>query len=245
MFHSFHLLCSRYGSQTEWIASFDTDEYFVPMGNYSSLKDVLKDAHDGGANILSFRSSRGKLRMDKSDAVYNDTAIQRSSSSTFLEAYNCDVGGMPKPAWAERAKKQIYRTDYVLHHFVHYSTATKGAFETFQSANGSKWLRRYQESAPSEIFTDELTQAVMVHTKSIDAGATNHFQKSCRYDTQKKWQECRVAVPWPNGTIDAVQTYDEDSGLNYNCLVNAKVEDYWIPRVKEALRQRQTQRGHS
>ena len=53
---------TRYGPLTEWIASFDTDEYLVPMGNYTSLKDVVDDAQRKGTKILSLRSSRGKLR---------------------------------------------------------------------------------------------------------------------------------------------------------------------------------------
>ena len=50
----------RYGHLTEWIASFDTDEYLVPMGEHTSLRTVVENAKD--ANILSFKSSRGKLR---------------------------------------------------------------------------------------------------------------------------------------------------------------------------------------
>ena len=46
---------TRYAPYTEWIAAFDTDEYFVPMGDYTSLKDVLSDAGNKGANILSLR----------------------------------------------------------------------------------------------------------------------------------------------------------------------------------------------
>jgi hypothetical protein len=51
---------------TEWIASFDTDEYLVPMGNYSNLREVVLDAERQGTNILTFLSSRGRLRMDSS-----------------------------------------------------------------------------------------------------------------------------------------------------------------------------------
>jgi hypothetical protein len=97
---------SRFGPQTEWMASFDTDEYFVPMGKYDSLKDVLREVYRGGTNILSFRSSRGNLRPDKSDLI-DDNAYEKSSSSTYLEAYNCDSGGVPKPEWADRARKQV------------------------------------------------------------------------------------------------------------------------------------------
>ena len=51
---------TRYAPLTEWIASFDTDEYLVPMGKFQNLRDVVQKAKD--TNILSFRSTRGKLR---------------------------------------------------------------------------------------------------------------------------------------------------------------------------------------
>jgi hypothetical protein len=57
----------RYGPYTEWMASFDTDEYFIPQGNYSSLKDVLLQTQAEGTNILSFRSARAKLRFDATE----------------------------------------------------------------------------------------------------------------------------------------------------------------------------------
>lgn len=56
---------TRYASLTEWIASFDTDEYLVPMGKHMSLRSVVEEATD--TNILSFRSSRGKLRYESSE----------------------------------------------------------------------------------------------------------------------------------------------------------------------------------
>lgn len=53
---------TRFGGFSEWMASFDTDEYLVPMGNYTSLKQVVDDLEKNGTNILTFRSTRGKLR---------------------------------------------------------------------------------------------------------------------------------------------------------------------------------------
>jgi Glycosyltransferase family 92 len=229
----------RYGPYTEWIASFDTDEYFVPMGNYTNLKDVLSDAHRGGTNILSFRSSRGKLRREKSDEVNNGSAIQKSPSALFLDAYNCDGAGSPKPSWADRARKQIYRTDYVVHHFVHYSTATKGLLTSYKEhqEQGTRWIKKYQEKPPMEIFSDESTQAVMVHTKSVMAALTQNFKKNCRYDSPKRLINCWVANPWPNNEPSEENTYD-DSGLKYNCFINPKVEDYWMPKLQDALAKR-------
>ena len=55
---------SRYGPSTEWMASFDTDEYMIPMGKNKDLKMMLKDAKETGSNILSFRSTRAMLNRD-------------------------------------------------------------------------------------------------------------------------------------------------------------------------------------
>lgn len=225
---------TRYAPFTKWIASFDTDEYLVPMGNYTNLKDVLKDAEKKGTNILSFRSSRGRLRLDKSDPV-NDDARTKMQDATFLEAYNCDSAGSPKPAWGDRARKQVYRSDYVLYHFVHYSTVTKGILETYEDirelGNG-KWSRKYIEKYPSERVTDELDEAVMVHTKTLGADSTGGYKKRCRHDHDKKWQPCWVAYPYPEG--ENVETHNAD-GMQYNCQINKRVDEFWIPRLREAL----------
>jgi hypothetical protein len=228
---------TRYGPFTEWIAAFDADEYFVPMGDYTNLKDVLADAAKGGTNILSLRSSRGRLRLDKSDVVGNENAIEKSPDKTFLEAYNCDSAGSPKPSWADRARKQIYRTDYVLYHFVHYSTVTRGYLETYKE-KGPEWRRHFGEHPPSERVTNELTEAVMVHTKSLGRDMTHSYKSRCRYDYAKKWQGCWVAYPWPKGADTSVKNAHDDEGMEYNCHVNYKVEDYWVPRLREALEKR-------
>jgi hypothetical protein len=51
----------RYGPYTDWMASMDPDEYFVPMGRYTNWKQVL-DKVDGeeGRKVLKFRSTRAR-----------------------------------------------------------------------------------------------------------------------------------------------------------------------------------------
>jgi hypothetical protein len=233
---------TRYGPVTEWIVSFDTDEYLVPMGNHTNLKDVLVNAAEDGTNILSFRSSRGRLRRDKSDKVGSSEgteAIVKSPDKTFLEAYNCDSAGSPKPKWADRARKQIYRPDYVLHHYVHYSTVTMGYLTTYKE-EGSRWNRRFREQPPSERITDELTEAVMVHAKSLGKDMTHSYKSRCRYDYAKKWQGCWVAYPWP---VNKTTVAHDDEGMEYNCHINDKVENYWVPRLREAMKKRSRRRN--
>jgi hypothetical protein len=228
---------TRYAPFTKWIASFDTDEYLVPMGNYTSLKDVLKDAETMGTNILSFRSSRGRLRTDKSEEVNND-AREKMPNATFLEAYNCDSAGSPKPSWGDRARKQVYRSDYVPYHFVHYSTVTKGLLETYEDVQEkgiSNWRRKYSERSPSERVTDEIDEAVMVHTKTLGADMTGGYKQRCRHDHQKKWQACWVAYPYPDDAN--AKAYDEQ-GMEFNCQINKRVDQFWVPRLREAMAKR-------
>jgi len=229
---------TRHAPFTEWIASFDTDEYLVPMGKHQSLKTVLHEAHEkSGANILSFRSSRGKLRESLSFPIPpNNNARERNSNTTFLQAYNCDGAGSPKPEWADRARKQVYLADYVLYHYVHYSTVTLGYMDTYEShqKDGSRYIPRFREHAPYERETNELTEAVMVHAKTIPVDQTTYYEKRCMYNYTKKWQGCWVGFPWPNGTEDKEHNHRDD-GIEYNCFINESVETTWVPKLEQAL----------
>lgn len=222
---------TRYGPFTEWLASFDTDEFLVPAGNHTNLQDVLKDAHGKGTKILSFRSSRGRLRADAAEQV--GSGMEQKPGTTFLEAYNCDSAGSPKPAWADRARKQIYQPDYVLYHYIHYSTVTEGYLRTYNETPG-KWSHRYSEKAPIERTTDELNEAVMIHAKTIKKDMTSGYERKCRFDFEKKWLGCWVAYPWPNNTVGEEGAHTAD-GMEYNCFINKQVDDYWVPRLRKQL----------
>jgi len=158
---------TRFAPFTEYIASFDTDEYLVPMGGYTNLKDVIRDAAaKDGTQVFNFRSSRGKLRREFSRD--EGTGIVKDSAATYLEAYNCDSGGIPKPQWAERARKQIYRSDFVLYHFVHYSTVTESVVKTYDELGRGHWSRGHNlEPKNIQRATDEMNEAVMIHSKTV------------------------------------------------------------------------------
>jgi hypothetical protein len=132
---------------------------------------------------------------------------------------------------------QIYRTDYVLYHYVHYSTVTRGLVETYADARkqGKQWYRRFGDNAPVQRNTDEINEAVMVHTKILKKDMTSGFKTRCRFDYDKKWQGCWVAYPWPQPKTAA--TYN-DEGMMYNCYLNEKVENFWVPKLREALETR-------
>jgi hypothetical protein len=161
-------------------------------------------------------------------------------NSTFLGAYNCDPSGTPKPSWADRAKKQLYRTDYVLYHHVHYSTVTQGLLETYNQtlASNRKWNRRFAEMEPSERVSDERDEAVMIHTKRTDEKLSHGYRKHCSFEPNKKGRICYVGFNWPNDT-EVPGAHDAD-GMDYNCFINRKVENYWLPRLRQAVGRRKT-----
>jgi hypothetical protein len=227
---------TRYAPLTEWIASFDTDEYLVPMGEYDSLKEVLKDADAKGTKVLSFKSSRGKLREEKCDRV--ESGLRKQENVTFLEAFNCDGAGSPKPTWAERAKKEVYKSEFVLYHYVHYSTVTSDLLVTRAEA-GQSWSRQYQQHNGRFRATDEFNEAVMVHTKSVLFDQTKRYLvEACHTNYTKKWQGCYVGFPWPEGVVKTGEASFDRRGLMYNCFINERVETYWVPRLREALQKR-------
>jgi hypothetical protein len=165
-----------------------------------------------------------------------DTGRVMLPNVTFLEAYNCDGSEAPRPGWADRARKQLYRADYVLNHFVHYSTVTKGYITTYKE-QGNSWKRYFAET--TERVTDEIQEATMIHTKDIDFSSTKSWKSRCRGDFKKKWQGCNVGIPWPNNTkVVEGGAHDDGNGIEYNCFLNNKVEDYWIPRLEQAIAKR-------
>jgi hypothetical protein len=211
----------------------DVDEYLVPMGNYTSLKDVVRDAAANGINIVSFKSSPGLLRAERSQDV-NGERVQLTNI-TFMEAYNCDISSIPKHSMYDRARKQIYRSDYVLYRFVHYSLVTKALIRTYNETPRGEWKAWYGD--PMERTPLEATEAVMVHTKVIPPHTTNNYQQQCRYEDPST--DCKVGYPWP--TQDQSPPLDspkmDANGMGYNCYVNYRVEEYWVPRLRLALAQ--------
>ncbi len=238
----------RYGQYTEWMAHFDTDEYFVPMGKYDNLKGIVNDAADKGFKALSFKSTRSYPNYAFLEKHYNGgecgkedepLCLAKRENATFLETYNCDFVPLPKPSWADRAKKQIYRPDYVLSHFVHYSTITKGILETYadRKAQNRGWDYWYREPKSRERFTDELEEAVMIHSKTTVPGNTKGYRKTCKLGFVETWKEkCRVGFAIPENKLIANVSIFE--GYQPNCYTIDKVTNLLVPRLRKLMNKR-------
>mmetsp|Transcript_2724 Transcript_2724/g.3896 ORF Transcript_2724/g.3896 Transcript_2724/m.3896 type:complete len:353 (-) Transcript_2724:22-1080(-) len=220
---------NRFGSHTKWLASFDIDEYMVPLGeHHKSMKDVLNQFHERH-RILSFKSIRAKFRTDKGRPIVLDGDRHCNKgkkppclvpNTTNLQAYNCEPVELPKPKWAARAQKQIYRTDYVQHHFVHYSAITR---DTLRIEN-------------DELAIDEVKhEAMMLHAKAVVPSntANRETERGCLGHTN-----CNMGTPWPGNVVSETDLKEKGTGMMYNCFVNDVIERKWVPMLEEALKKR-------
>ena len=239
----------RYGSHSEWVAAIDPDEYIVPMGKYSNLKDLLRDAKEGGTEILGFKSTRALPNAnymlpyhddEKCGSEANPQCLQKSPDRLFLETYNCDVEDLPKPHWSTRAKKQIYNPSYVLSHFVHYSTITEGLVESCKSLKlRGKACDSTNIDASTERIANEKDEAVMIHSKTMVPRDSVDWRERCQPDFKASHgKKCRVGFPVPNYDESKFGESDQD-GMKYNCYSYEKVSDYYLPRLREAMKNRQ------
>jgi hypothetical protein len=152
---------------------------------------------------------------------------------TILQAYNCDK---TKPGEKRQdpdpAEKQIFRPDYVRHHFVHYTLVSETSVLNKDDTEklGLRWT--YNTDDLLARYVNESAEALMLHAKAIAPHETNLWEKACS-GTFKGWYACRLGNPFPrywNGTIS------DENGIKYNCHLNYKVEDYFLKLLKRDLK---------
>lgn len=140
----------------------DTDEYLIPM-EAETWHSLLERKKAEGIHVLQLLSSRGQPRQDLMRVVdHSEQCKDRSTrrpraplqpcltkqdTETFLRLYNCDFIKPPKPKRFSRAMKQIYRPDFVLQHFVHYTTVTTDIARIYDDRpDKDNFTRRVQKS---------------------------------------------------------------------------------------------------
>eukprot|EP00538_Stauroneis_constricta_P004520 CAMPEP_0119557640 /NCGR_PEP_ID=MMETSP1352-20130426/9249_1 /TAXON_ID=265584 /ORGANISM="Stauroneis constricta, Strain CCMP1120" /LENGTH=834 /DNA_ID=CAMNT_0007604777 /DNA_START=262 /DNA_END=2766 /DNA_ORIENTATION=- len=234
----------RFGPHVNWIGQFDIDEYLVPMGNYDSVLPLLSKLDEENMKIISFASWRAwprRTHMETPVAI-NDKELCESREECFeltipnnvtvLAAYNCDRQPPGKKTKSMPAEKQIYRADYVKQHFIHYSTIT----ETTNLNNteyGKRFGHQWAFPDPLSRFANELTEGLMLHSKAIARQDTAGWLTHCNIKGGGKGT-CRVGYPWPKGAEERNETTNAD-GWKYNCYVNDKIDEFWVPKLEAAL----------
>jgi len=242
----------RFGPHTDWITQFDIDEYLVPMDELMSLHPLLDKLDEEGTKIISFGSWRawprrkfiedpnltrttGAKKCGRKNGDCFDLSIPRNY--TMLRAYNCDRQKPGEKKERMPAEKQIYRPDYVLHHFIHYSTVTVLSNMNREDLEklGRKWNSRSPFPDPLSRFGDENKEALMLHTKAVAHQDTIYWEKAClaSYDGG---MFCRLGVPFPND-LTGVDIEAGENGLKYNCYAHKRIDNYWVPKLENELKE--------
>jgi len=245
---------TQFGPLTEWMSFLDTDEYIAPM-NRDSWTWLLREMEQEKVDVLKMRSSRGRPRVDYTEVMKDQSVCPNPNgrksrlqeepcvgprrNETFLRVYNCDYIRHPRPERFSRAMKQIYRPARVLSHFVHYSTVTKD-IARYYSENHDKpslYQRSVSEIDYHDRFLDELTEGVLIHTKSVLPHETSTRTATCHNASK---HTCIMGHECPESTVfdDATHQknlFHDENGRFCNCWVEPYVENYWIPKLEKAL----------
>ncbi|KAL9180182.1 hypothetical protein ACHAXT_008152 [Thalassiosira profunda] len=240
----------RFGTHARWLGSFDTDEYLVPMGDFKSMGEVADELDDNGVKVAVFKSSPAKPRFEllespKKTEEGNSFTPTVPEEETFLHTYNCNWEPFPRKEDLSHRRKQMYRADYVKLHYVHYSTITVVSQMTEKQTKASKesWLHRYVERHVHEF--DESKEATMLHTKTKVSRNVQNWKNRCKTSSLSE-TTCHVGFPFPTEKarqLTADRTANVgirigEHGYGYNCFVNEKIEDYWWPKLVEAVKER-------
>lgn len=236
----------RFGPQTKWMSTLDTDEYMVPMrqeGNDDTTwKPLLDSFSKENKRVLGLRSARAKPRLQLLEPTTNAQICQttsngkddsRSSSCLtlptkkngthassspvlFLDLFNCDSVKPPKPPRCFSDMKQIYQPEFILSHFIHYSIVTRDIARLYQP-DDPHWNRKPSMKEKGLTFLNEFSEGTLLHARSILPHETIHWQTACATDSKEK---CPVGIPCPHST-----TY-KDSLLDKNKFIDQNTGNY-------------------
>jgi len=84
---------------------------------------------------------------------------------------------------------------------------------------------------------DEIEEGVLIHAKTTVPAETFSREKMCKLNAPSN---CLVGIPCQDDLpfSDALHTknvFRDENGGFCNCWKNRKVENYWLPKLKDAL----------
>jgi hypothetical protein len=79
----------------------------------------------------------------------------------------------------------------------------------------------------------------MLHTKAVATQDTVGWEQACQAHYRGGIM-CRLGNPFPEQEQELEHVSDlsagDEHGLEYNCYVNHKIDDYWVRRLEESLK---------
>jgi hypothetical protein len=136
--------------------------------------------------------------------------------------------------------KQIYRPDYVLSHFVHYSAVTVDMakyYKDYLNNTDIPYPEHIELNNSHEHVLDELTEGVLIHAKTVLPHETSTRAKSCYTNSNKV---CSIGYACDSTTQfdDLTHTknlFTDVHGNFCNCWIDENIENYWIPLLTKSL----------
>lgn len=126
---------------------------------------------------------------------------------------------------------------------MHYSTVTSGIAKYYKDFEEGTYDRNthaksWQANAP-EIFLDELSEGMLIHTRSVLPHETKYRDQACAL---KSKYTCSVGFVCPDSTefLDEKHkdnVFVDEAGSYCNCWRIARVEDELVPKLDEILKQ--------
>lgn len=74
----------------------------------------------------------------------------------------------------------------------------------------------------------------MLHSKAVATQDTVFWETACAAGYEGK-AFCRLGTPFPDD-MRGVNITRGDEGWMFNCYVNHKIEDYWVPLLERDLK---------
>jgi hypothetical protein len=76
--------------------------------------------------------------------------------------------------------------------------------------------------------------ALMLHSKAVATQDTVLWETACKAEFTGK-EFCRLGTPFPDD-MKGVNESRGDDGWKFNCYVNHKIDDYWVPLLEKNLK---------
>jgi hypothetical protein len=74
----------------------------------------------------------------------------------------------------------------------------------------------------------------MLHSKAVATQDTVFWETACKAEYDGKIS-CRLGSPFPEN-MTGVDLSHGDEGWKFNCYVNHKIDDYWVPLLEHNLK---------
>jgi hypothetical protein len=92
---------------------------------------------------------------------------------------------------------------------------------------------------PRQRFGNEITEGLMIHTKSVARQDTAGWERQCHVNNTllppRRQGLCRLGVPYPKDWNKKTSPIGTSEGWTYNCYVNDQVENYLVPELEARM----------